>query len=99
MTKKTPGIYALRYLKLAESDLNEIQHFNKRFSKNYQMDILAKLQVRCESLMSQPYIYPEYEYNPLYRKMVVGDYHVFYRVSEKPNASQSIVYCTVAVMP
>ena len=83
MTNDTDKAYEVHYLGLSKNDIVEIKGFNHRFSKKYQVEIIAKIRDRCASLMYAPYIYPVYEHNPTYRKMVVDDYLVFYKVSEK----------------
>jgi len=84
MTEAHLHPYTLRYLELAIADIREIKEFNKRFSKKYQAEVLAKLKRSCACLTTTPYIFPEYEHLPDFRKLVVDDYLVFYKVSEQP---------------
>jgi addiction module RelE/StbE family toxin len=74
--------YTVRYLKIALSDIKEIKKYNKRYSKKYQLDLINSLRKRCELLSENPFLFPTYQYNQSFRKMVVGDYLIFYKVSE-----------------
>jgi plasmid stabilization system protein ParE len=40
------------------------------------------LKKRLEALADMPYMYPVWQDNPTYRKMVVSNYLVFYQVNE-----------------
>jgi addiction module RelE/StbE family toxin len=75
--------YTVRYLQTALNDIAEIQVFNKRFSEKYQTEIIAKIKHACQLLALNPEIHPHYRHNPSFRRIVVDDYQVFYKVDEQ----------------
>ena len=74
-------------LELARDDLRDIHEY---LLLEYGESPPAKFRVSfedfCSNVMSMPYMYSKYKYNPLYRSAVIAyDYIVFYRVDEKSN--------------
>ncbi|MCL2808355.1 MAG: type II toxin-antitoxin system RelE/ParE family toxin [Coriobacteriia bacterium] len=72
--------YRLRYLKLAQSDLQEIADFNRRFSEKYQTEILSKIEQACSGLKDSPENLPDYRLAPSFKRLIVNDYLVFFKV-------------------
>ena len=75
--------YKVRYLQLALEDLQEIRDFNKQFSQKYQKNLLTRVKAACSFLATTPEIYPIYEFNSEYRRIVIDDYQVFYKLDKK----------------
>jgi plasmid stabilization system protein ParE len=74
--------YKIRYLPVADLDLVEIDeglsNFRVKASKFF-----ATLEKQTAQLAKMPLMYPVYDDVPLYRKMIVLDYLVFYTVNEE----------------
>jgi len=70
------------YLDPAMKDVVEIRGYLSQFYPSTPMKFLAALKKGVESVCENPHICPVYEDNPAYRKIVVLDYLVFYKVQE-----------------
>jgi len=75
--------YKAVYLDPARRDVSEIQNYLSQFYPNTPKKFLTVLKKGIENICGNPLIYPEYEDNPAYRKMVVLDYLVFYKVFDQ----------------
>ncbi len=74
--------YKIRYLPLADLDLMEIDE-RLRQAPVKASKFFAALDKQTAQLADMPLMYPAYDDVPLYRKMVVLDYLVFYIVNEQ----------------
>ena len=74
--------YQLVYMDKALDDLLGIKEHLSRFYPNTAKRFLDLLEKKAEMLMDNPYIYPEYVHRPAYRKIVVSDYILLYKVNE-----------------
>jgi plasmid stabilization system protein ParE len=74
--------YRLAFLSLALEDKRNIQTYLKQFYPNTPRKFVAALREKLHGLKENPYMYQTYEGNPAYRKMVVSNYLVFYKVNE-----------------
>ena len=74
--------YNVVYLNPAMQDVTEIRNYLSQFYPNTPMKFLTALKKGIENICTNPYIYPEYEDNASYRKMIILDYIVFYKVHE-----------------
>jgi len=75
--------YRLRYLHETVSDRNEIKAYLTNYYESTVKNFFALLKEKITRLSEFPYSCPIYEDDPDYRKLVVGDYLVFYMVNEK----------------
>ena len=73
--------YKLRYLPAADLDLMEIDEQLSQFPVKASK-FFSLLDKQTSKLKDTPLMYPVYDDVPLYRKMVVLDYLVFYIVNE-----------------
>ena len=73
------------FMKDAECDLGDIEEYLSQFYANTVRKFFTKLQDRVLKLESMPYLYPVYGADPFFRRMVVGDYILFYSVEEERN--------------
>ena len=78
-------IYKVELLSLAEKDIDEICQYLSQFYPGTPGKFLAVLEKDLESISLNPNMFPKYEYNREYRKLVTGDYLVFYKKDEKIN--------------
>jgi plasmid stabilization system protein ParE len=72
--------FKILYLELAQKDAREIGEYLLQFpgaSKKF-FDLLKE---RIELLGDMPYLFEQYPDNPSYRKIVVSNYLVFYKVN------------------
>jgi addiction module RelE/StbE family toxin len=74
--------YTIRYLHLAKTDVKEIQNYLSQFSPSASAKFLADLKEKITNMASMPGMYEAYHDNPSYRRMVVSNYLVFYKVDD-----------------
>lgn len=74
--------YRIEYLELARQDVAGIREYLTQFYPSTPIKFLAALKRGIEDLSGNPFMYSIYEDNPRYRRMVVNDYLVFYKVLE-----------------
>ena len=74
--------YRIRYLPETVTDRAEIRVYLFQFYEDTAKKFFALLKEKIERLKEFPYSCPTYEDDPDYRKLVVGDYLVFYMVNE-----------------
>ena len=75
-------IYRVRYLPETVKDREEIRSDLAQYYESTVRDFFKLLKKRIAQLKKFPYSCPVYEDDPDYRKLVVGDYLVFYVVNE-----------------
>ena len=74
--------YTIRYLKIAKDDLKEIRSYLSQFYPSTTQGFLSSLRKQAGLLKSTPLMCEKYRDDTFYRKMVIGDYSVFYHVDE-----------------
>jgi plasmid stabilization system protein ParE len=76
-------MYKAKYLNSARQDREAIKIHLNQYSTRAAGRLFAKIKRNMEYVKKNPYIYEAYERRPDFRRMVVEDYLVFYRVNEK----------------
>lgn len=74
--------YEIVYLPLAENDLLQIDLYLSQFYENTAARVFAELERRIAALQDMPKQHEAYAENPFYRRLVSGDYLVFYHIDE-----------------
>ena len=74
--------YSLRYMNDTVIDREHIKSYLSQFYPGTSKKFFALLKKKTSRLKTSPYSCPEYEDVPEYRKLVVGEYLVFYIVNE-----------------
>ena len=77
--------YDVKLLGLAESDIDEICVYLSQFYPSTPSKFLDELEENFKNVSLNPYMYQKYEYNKDYRKIVTGDYLVFYKIDNENN--------------
>ena len=72
----------VKYYAEAKIDLAEIKAYMTQFSTRAYSRFTEQLKRKAEILKNHPFSCQVYEDDPSYRRFVVGDYLVFYRVDE-----------------
>jgi len=75
--------YRIQYLPETVTDREEIRAYLSLYYKSTAKKFFSLLKERIAQLKEIPYSCPVYEDDPDYRRMVVGDYLVFYMVNEE----------------
>lgn len=75
--------YKLSYLDTALEDIADINLYLEQFYPSTAKKIFNKMEEQTVSLQERPFLWPEYERRPEYRKMIVEDYLVFYHVDDE----------------
>ena len=75
--------YKIKYLPLAVQDLNDIARYLSRFYPKTASRVLKEMRERITKLSDTPKIYEIYRLDPTYRRMVVDQYLVFYRINDE----------------
>ena len=74
--------YKLKYLPDTVNDREAIKNYLSQYYVGSVNKFFALLKKKTERLKDFPYSCPQYEDDPDYRKLVVGEYLVFYMVNE-----------------
>ena len=74
--------YKVKYLITAKRDREVIKAYLDQFSLTAAKSLFSKIINKMELVKENPYMYRAYERRPQFRRMVVGDYLVFYKVNE-----------------
>jgi addiction module RelE/StbE family toxin len=75
--------YKLKFLESAKGDKERIKTYLSRYYPSTPKNFVKKLKSCIENIKEMPYMHPEYEYYPNYRRAVVGNYLVFYKINEE----------------
>jgi len=80
-------------LRLARDDLKEIHERLIEFGRIPPKKFRDSFTTFCTNVTSMPYMYPEYEINPKYRKAVIEyDYLVFYQIEKDSSKEKVKIY-------
>ncbi|GHV73206.1 hypothetical protein AGMMS49940_05080 [Spirochaetia bacterium] len=74
--------YEIKVLAPAVADLDSIITYSSQFYPSTPKKFLDALEKVKLNLQDMPYMYPVYEKQPIYRKVVVLNYLVFYTVDD-----------------
>ena len=74
--------YKVRFSPFAKEDKKEIKAYLSKFYPETPRRFTASLKEHIDNLKENPYLYPEYPENTAYRRMLVGNYIVFYKVND-----------------
>jgi toxin ParE1/3/4 len=74
--------YNVRFSPFAKEDKKNIKNYLSKFYPETPNRFITSLKEHIESLKDNPYIYPEYSENNSYRRMLVSNYIVFYKVDD-----------------
>ena len=78
--------YKIRYLPLAVQDLNDIARHLSGFYPKTASRVLKEMRDKIAKLSDNPKMCEIYPLDPVYRKMVIDQYLVFYRVNDETKA-------------
>jgi len=67
----------------AKEDKNEIKKYLSKFYPDTPKRFTAALRKHIDNLKQNPYMYPVYPENPDYRRMLVDNYIVLYKIIEE----------------
>ena len=80
-------------LRLARDDLKEIHDRLIEFGNNPPKKFRNSFVTFCANAASMPYMYPEYDLNPRYRKAVIEyDYLVFFQIEKVKGKDRAKIY-------
>jgi len=74
--------YRAKYFITAKQDREAIKAYLNQYSTKAYTRLFAKIKRNIEYAKSNPYMYEIYERRPNFRRIVVEDYLVFYKVDE-----------------
>jgi len=75
--------YRPKILDAGEQDIKDIEEHLAQYSPTAVRKFFKTMRERIRSLRMLPYSCPAYEEDPFFRRMVMGDYILFYSVDEK----------------
>jgi len=75
--------YRSKILDAAEHDIKNIEEYLSEHSARATRNFFESMKERIRSLKTMPFSCPAYEHDPYFRRMVLGDYLLFYSVDEK----------------
>ena len=71
------------YLSTARQDREAIKKYLDQYSLTAAGRLFEKIKARMELVKENPYMCAVYERRPAFRRMVVDDYLIFYKVNEE----------------
>ena len=74
--------YKIKYLPLAVQDLNDIARYLSGFYPKTASRVLKEMRDKITKLSDNPKMCEIYPLDPVYRKMVIDQYFVFYQVND-----------------
>lgn len=74
--------FEIRYLPLAVQDLEQMTDYLLRFYPDTAGRTLREIEQKLAMLAEMPEMYEVYALRPFYRRMIAGNYVVFYHVNE-----------------
>ena len=74
--------YKVRFSPFAKEDKKEIKAYLSKFYPETPRKFTVSLKEHIANLKENPYLYPEYPGKTDYRRMLVGNYIVFYKVND-----------------
>ncbi|MCL2604916.1 MAG: type II toxin-antitoxin system RelE/ParE family toxin [Defluviitaleaceae bacterium] len=77
--------FRIIFLENAEADMDAIEEYLSQFYADTVQNFFSKLKERVFMLEDMPYMCQAYEEDPFFRRMVVGDYVLFYSIDETRN--------------
>ena len=78
---------------MARDDLKEIRDRLAEFGNNPPRKFRDSFTVFCTNVTSMPFMFPQYDLNPKYRKAVIEyDYLVFYQVEKTDGKDRAKIY-------
>jgi len=75
--------YNVTFLPDADRDMDDIAEYLSKFYPNTARNFFAQLKKQLQLLETMPLMYPAYDADPFFRKMIINDYLLFYSVDEK----------------
>ncbi len=75
----------VKLLEIAANDFREICEYKSKFYKGTTLKFIEEFKKRLDIISENPNIYPKYTFDNKYRKCVIMDYLVFYKVHEESN--------------
>jgi plasmid stabilization system protein ParE len=75
--------YRVVFLPQAEQDMDDIEEYLSQFYVGTVLNFFLQLENKITKLADMPLMYPAYDDDPYFRRMVVDDYLLFYGIDEK----------------
>jgi len=75
--------HRITFLDEARQDLKDIASYLSQFYAGTARNFTSKLKKQVRQLKTLPYMYPAYEEDPLFRRMIIDDYLLFYSVDDR----------------
>jgi plasmid stabilization system protein ParE len=72
--------YKVQFLEIAKQDKNQIKNYLQKFYPSTPRRFIEGLKECINNIKTMPYMYPVYDSD--YRKIVIGNYLVFYTINE-----------------
>ena len=77
--------FSILFMPDADRDMDDIEDYLSQFYASTVRNFFAKLKRQTTSLETMPYMYPAYDADTYFRRMVIDDHLLFYSVNEKRN--------------
>ena len=79
-------MYKIIFLPEAKNDLGLVRQYLSLYYKNTAKTFFGLLKKSIDTLKENPCMYQKFPERPLYRRLVIRDYLVFYKVNDIKNA-------------
>jgi len=77
--------YKVKYLDTVRHDREAIKKYMSQYSSTAAKRLFERVKAKVERVKENPHMYEVYWRRPQFRRIVVGDYVVFYRIVESEN--------------
>ena len=77
--------FSVVFMPEANRDMDDIEDYMSQFYASTARSFFIRLKRQTTSLETMPYMYPAYDADTYFRRMVIDDYLLFYSVDEKRN--------------
>jgi plasmid stabilization system protein ParE len=77
--------FSVVFMPEADREMDDIEDYLSQFYASTARSFFTELKRQATSLETMPYMYPEYDADPYFRRMVIDDYLLFYSVDKKRN--------------
>ena len=75
--------YSVKYLETVRHDRDAIKAYLDQYSTTAAKKLFDKIKGKMELVKTNPYMYVSYERRPQFRRIVVDNYLLFYKVIEE----------------
>ena len=74
--------YHVVFMNLAGQGMDDIEEYLSQFYASTVRNFFQQMEKQVKTLETMPYMYPAYQEDPFFRRMIVNEYLLFYSVDD-----------------